>query len=206
MLPGQDKSGNDRAGKSRSIFAQHITILMRHYLAAITLVAAFCGRAVAQAPVGMPPPQGSNAPGAQPHVIVYKTKGAYAGLVPVILSPDKTRITSYPAPGDLRSGKPVVLRKGYLLDRRGINENVAFLNLTYAQYAALPEAPPMPELMAMIRDKDPLLRICDCGPRASVAPGQSNPTAASLKKLLNRWINQKLLTKRCPVVYPAAGN
>ena len=161
---------------------------------------AFCGNANGQAPAGLPP-QGGNAPGAQPNVIVYKTKGAYANLVPVVLSPDKSRIVSYPAPADVRPGgryaKPVVLHKGYLLDRRGINSGVAFLNLTYAQYAALPEAPSPDKMMTMLRDKDPLVRMCDCGLRSDVVPGQSNPTTAALKKQLNRWIDRKMLGQQC---------
>ena len=55
-----------------------------------------------------------------PIVYVYKTKADYSHQVPVIMDEARTRILSYPAPGDLKMGNglrlPTVLNKGYLLD------------------------------------------------------------------------------------------
>ena len=66
-----------------------------------------------------------------PIVYVYKTKADYSHQVPVIMDEARTRILSYPAPGDLKMGNglrlPTVLNKGYLLDNKGIGPNVAFL-------------------------------------------------------------------------------
>lgn len=108
---------------------------------------------------------------AGPSAIVYKTKKDYTNLVPVILSEDKTKIISYPAPDDVRDGAnyrtPIVLKEGYLLDKKGIGKNVAFLKLTYEQYAALAKAPSKAELMSMIVDKDPLEELCNCGNKAA---------------------------------------
>lgn len=108
---------------------------------------------------------------AGPSVIVYKTKKDYTNLVPVILSEDKTKIISYPAPDDVRDGAnyrtPVVLNDGYFLDKKGIGKNVAFLKLTYEQYAALAKAPSKAELMSMIVDKDPLEELCNCGNKSA---------------------------------------
>ena len=104
-----------------------------------------------------------------PHIIVYKTKADYRNKVPVELSEDGTRIVSYPAPGDLvdpgthKSKLPVVLHKGYLLDKRGISKNVAFLKLTYDEYPKLQSIPSLTEMYGMILDKKPLLEIYDCG-------------------------------------------
>lgn len=100
-----------------------------------------------------------------PHVIVYKTRADYRNKVPVELSEDGMRIVSYPAPGDLTATGilPVMLHKGYLLDNRGISKNVAFLKMTYTEYAKLPAAPTLTELYEMILDKKPLLQIYDCG-------------------------------------------
>ena len=82
----------------------------------------------------------------------------------------RTRILSYPAPGDLKMGNglrlPTVLDKGYLLDNKGIGPNVAFLTYTYEEYSQLPTAPSMDDLMSHILDKYPLLEIHACGRRA----------------------------------------
>jgi len=106
-----------------------------------------------------------NIPG--PRLIVYKTKKDYNNLVPVILSNDKTEIISYPHPNDLTVGNgfsiPTVLDDKYLLDNRGINENVAFLKLTYQEYSELKSVPTLKELFDNILDKNPLTELCDCG-------------------------------------------
>jgi hypothetical protein len=102
-----------------------------------------------------------------PSAIVYKTKADYSKNVPVILSADKSEIVSYPHPTDIKSGDlfqyPTVLKGGYLLDNRGVNENVAFLKLTYEEYSKMPEAPSLEILYSLIIEKDPIIKICDCG-------------------------------------------
>ena len=106
-----------------------------------------------------------NIPG--PKLIVYKTKKDYNNLVPVILSNDKTEIISYPHPSDLTVGNgfsiPTVLDDEYLLDNRGINENVAFLKLSYQEYSELKSVPTLKELFDNILDNNPLTELCDCG-------------------------------------------
>lgn len=106
--------------------------------------------------------------GANPHVVVYKTRKDYRKLVPVILSDDKTTVVSYPDPADIKkinSATPVLLHKGFLLDRRGISKNTAFLNITYEAYAKLKKAPTPEALLRMIKDKDPIIKLYDCGNR-----------------------------------------
>jgi hypothetical protein len=102
-----------------------------------------------------------------PPTMVYKTKADYSQHVPVILSDDKTVILSYPAPTDIKAGdkypSPTPLKDGYLLDNRGINANVAYLNLTYKEYAKLATAPDIKTMNTMIMDKDPLTEMCNCG-------------------------------------------
>lgn len=104
-----------------------------------------------------------------PSTIIYKTKEDYNKLVPIILSDDKTKIISYPHPSDIYvSGEysyPTELKEGYLLDNRGINKNVAFLNITYEDYSKLERVPTMDELYKMILDVDPLSEIYNCGNR-----------------------------------------
>ena len=106
---------------------------------------------------------------AGPPTIIYKTKKDYNQFVPVILSEDKSKIVSYPHPKDVfykgELAYPTKLKSGYLLDNRGINSNVAFLNITYEDYSKLEKAPLPDELFLMISDKDPLIEIYNCGNR-----------------------------------------
>ena len=50
-------------------------------------------------------------------VYIYKTKADYSHQVPVMMDEARTRILSYPAPGDLKMGDglrlPTLLNKGY---------------------------------------------------------------------------------------------
>jgi hypothetical protein len=109
-------------------------------------------------------------PGA--NAIVYKTKANYNNLVAVTLSDDKSEIISYPHPTDVYKDSlvalPTVLNKGYLLDNRGINTNVAFLKITYKEYAQLSEAPSLKVMYDMIIDKDPISEMCNCGHKESI--------------------------------------
>lgn len=101
--------------------------------------------------------------------IIYKTIKDYSDFVPVIMNADKTEIISYPAPADLfydgKLAKPTALKNGYLLDNRGITENIAFLSYTYETYSKLKQAPPSEELLLKIIDKNPLLEMYYCGSR-----------------------------------------
>lgn len=111
----------------------------------------------------------SPSPQAAPPVVIYKTTKDYSRHVPVGLSEDGTRIVSYPAVSDVKSGNrypyPTPLEDGYLLDNRGIGRNVAFLSYTYEEYAALPATPSGSELLEKVIDKHPLVEIHTCGNR-----------------------------------------
>jgi len=104
---------------------------------------------------------------AGPPVIVYKTREYYDDRVPVILSSDRKEVISYPAPSDIfykgELALPYNLGGGYLLDRRGINEFVAFLEMTYEEYSNLKEAPSAEALYKLIKDKDPIVEMWHCG-------------------------------------------
>ena len=121
---------------------------------------------------------------ASPHVYIYKMKGDYSQLVPVVMDKSRTRIVSYPAPSDLKVGgrlvTPTPLDNGYWLDNRGISSDVAFLSYTYEEYSALPQAPSMQEMLDRIVDKDPLTVIVDCGRRADYD--------GDLREAMNRYI------------------
>ena len=110
-----------------------------------------------------------NSARANPQTIVYKTVKDYNHLVPVSMNSEKTKIVSYPSPSDIyykgELALPTVLRDGYLLDNRGIDENTAFLNYTYEEYSRLSEVPPLSELIDKIKDKYPIAEIIYCGER-----------------------------------------
>ncbi|WNJ17052.1 hypothetical protein [Pontibacter sp. G13] len=130
-----------------------------------------------------------------PPAIVYKTKQDYSQLVPVLLSADKSQIVSYPHPKDLKVGGkylvPTSLSKGYWLDNKGIMGEVAFLGMTYAEYAALPEAPSLADLYDAIVDKDPMMEVCDCGSRKAFS---------DIEQQLNRLIDKRKLRTKCKAI------
>lgn len=125
--------------------------------------------AITEAPAPMNAPNKVSA--ASPKVIIYKMKKNYSKNVPVTLSEDKKTIVSYPHPRDVyTNGKlavPTQLKKGYWLDNRGINENVAFLSYTYEEYAALSSVPDLNTLYEKIVDKNPIKEMWVCGYRYS---------------------------------------
>jgi hypothetical protein len=129
---------------------------------------------------------------AMPEALVYKTRGNYKNLVPVVLSPDRKRVVSYPGSGDLKTGGeyaiPISLHHKYLLDRRGVGWHTAFLKLTYEEYGKLAEIPSPEELYKMIVDKNPLTELYDCGRREPYA---------NLVHKLNVVIDEGKLAKRC---------
>jgi hypothetical protein len=101
--------------------------------------------------------------------IVYKTVADFSDYVPVIMNKQKTEIISYPAPSDIyyegQFAKPTNLKNAYLLDNRGINENVVFLNYTYEEYSRMDSAPSLSEMKKNIKEKYPLLEMFNCGVR-----------------------------------------
>lgn len=78
---------------------------------------------------------------ALPKARIYRMTGPYKDNVPVSLGSDG-QIISYPAPADISEAqRPLPLRDGWWLDRRGVGEGSVFTRYTYAEYAALKEAP-----------------------------------------------------------------
>lgn len=110
---------------------------------------------------------GNSKPG--PRLIIYKTRNNYSDRVPVILTADKSAISSYPDINDIKNlpgiPYPDSLPSGYWLDNRGINENAAFLRITYSQFILLKKTPLPGEMYNMILDSDPLVELYDCGNR-----------------------------------------
>jgi hypothetical protein len=130
-----------------------------------------------------------------PLALVYKTRGNYNNLVPVILSDDKTTILSYPHPKDIIKGNqlmvPLELEYHYLLDNRGINKNVAFLNMTYEEYAQLENPLDISTLFNLIIDKDPLTELCNCGKKDSFK---------NEAKQINQLIKKKQIRTKCEII------
>ena len=123
-------------------------------------------------------------------VLVYKTTNNYFNNVPIILSADKSKIVSYPHPTDIKKGDkyatPTKLKNDYLLDNRGIGLNVAFLKLTYEEYAKLDETLSIDELKSLIIDDNPLIELYNCGLKSDFG---------NLEKQLNETIKKGELDK-----------
>jgi hypothetical protein len=102
-----------------------------------------------------------------PKTLIYKTRKDYSMQVPIELSADKMNIISYPDIKDVFvNGKyaiPTSLYDGFQLDNQGISANVAFLKLSYQQYASLTATPSPDSLRNLILDSDPLTVLYDCG-------------------------------------------
>lgn len=117
--------------------------------------------------VATPGPTGISNAG--PPVYIYKTRADYNKYVPVILSPDKKTLVSYPGIKDIyykgELAYPTPLNGGFLLDNRGISKDAAFLKLTYEEYSRLNKTPTLDEFMGLILDKDPFTEIYYCGTR-----------------------------------------
>lgn len=130
-----------------------------------------------------------------PPTMVYKMKGDYSNLVPVVLSDDDSSIVSYPHPMDLSSDSifllPSALEKGYWLDNKGIGSKVAFLKWTYDEYSKFDSVPDMSILIANIAYKDPLTELCDCGNKNSFK---------DVKSQLNELILRDSLRTVCKVI------
>ncbi len=100
-------------------------------------------------------------------VVVYKTYKDFSNFVPVIMNDDKTIIVSYPDQKDISTDcKPIILNEGYLLDKRGINENVVFLDITYDDYRKMERIPTLEAMNALILEKNPLIELYYCGNQA----------------------------------------
>lgn len=78
-----------------------------------------------------------------------------------------------------------------MLDNREIGENVAFLNMTYEEYAKLKEVPTLKELYGLIIDKDPLIELCNCGVKT---------VFTDQVKQLNELIDNKKLRTICKII------
>lgn len=87
---------------------------------------------------------------ALPKARIYRMTGPYADNVPITLGADG-QVISYPAPTDIsNTQRPLPLRDGWWLDRRGVGEGSVFIRYTYSEYAALREAPSLEELKKAI--------------------------------------------------------
>lgn len=97
---------------------------------------------------------------------VYKTKGDYSKLVPVILADDKSAIESSPLPSDLfvdgQFQYPAKLAQGYLLGRHGIGAQTAFLKWDYEKFFQDGALLSKKELNSLILDADPFLEMYNC--------------------------------------------
>lgn len=82
----------------------------------------------------------SPGPAALPNARIYRTNTDVDKYVPVTVNPATGELVSFPAPTDITpASMPVVLKDGWLLDRRGISPNTRFIRYTYSQYHDMSE-------------------------------------------------------------------
>lgn len=119
-----------------------------------------------------------NTPGlaALPQASIYRTSQDVDAYVPVQVNPASGELISYPAPGDITGASmPVVLKDGWLLDRRGVSPGTRFVRYTYSQYAALPQAPTPAQLMEAIIPGARVVEIATLpAPVGTVTPAQAD--------------------------------
>ena len=76
-----------------------------------------------------------------PNATAFRMNGDYANNVAVTLSPSGELIY-FPAPTDITADSaPQQLTDGWWLNNQGLGPNSVFTKYTFAEYAALPEAP-----------------------------------------------------------------
>lgn len=101
--------------------------------------------------------------------LIYKTTKDYSHNVAVTLSADKSKIESYPEPGDVyykgKLATPTPLANGYWLDNRGVSVNTAFTSYTYEEFSKLKSAPDLETFYKAIIDKNPITELYNCGNR-----------------------------------------
>ena len=85
----------------------------------------------------------------------------YSELVAVTLDATGKRIVSFPDPADLRGTdpRPLPLRDGWLLDRRGVGPRTAFLDINVSDYAALEKAPSADSLLRHVKVRSPFTEM-----------------------------------------------
>lgn len=127
-----------------------------------------------------------------PKAQIYKTNGNYIDNVAITLSQDRKSIISYPAPSDVSvNSQPIALADGYLLDRRGVGKNSAFLKITYSEYSKLKSSPSPAQLMEMI--------IPDAAVTALVRLPMTTSEAVADTAQVNQIINDGL--RGCKVIF-----
>jgi len=131
----------------------------------------------------------------QAPVMVYKTRADYSNNVPITLDETGKTLLAYPAPSDLLAGEelrlPLKLKKGYLLDQKGIQLNTAFTSYTYEEYSKLNTAPSAEDLLNSVIDTKPFTELYLCGKRSEFS---------DLVKELNELISDDL--KACKKLSP----
>ena len=85
-----------------------------------------------------------------PDATAFRMSGNYSQNVAVTLDADGNLIY-FPDPADLTAdSEPIELGEGWWLNRQGLGQHSVFTKYTFAEYAALPEAPAASQLKKMI--------------------------------------------------------
>lgn len=94
------------------------------------------------------------------NLVVYKTKADYSDKVTVQLSPEKDRVTAFPAPWNRDERWPIRLANGYLLHGVFGGFRTGITALTWDEYSKNPTASISSDsLYKLLIDKDPFLEF-----------------------------------------------
>lgn len=114
-----------------------------------------------------------------PNATAFKMNGNYSHNVAVTLNQDG-KLLYFPAPSDITAdSEPIDLGNGWWLNCQGFGPNSVFLKYTFAEYAALPEAPSPQQL------------------KLDIIPGSKVTQYVELPMRLNQAVNNLEEVREC---------
>ena len=103
---------------------------------------------------------------------VYKTRKDYSKHVPIELSADKTRVTSFSAYSDVTTKWPVKLTDGFFLNG-SIGVNTGYTSLLKVEYSESGKTISADSLYQLLIDKDPFIEFYSIDDRNNVFFGDN---------------------------------
>ena len=118
-----------------------------------------------------------------PNATAFRMSGDFAGNVAITLSPEG-EVIYFPAPSDITAdSEPIDLGNGWWLNRQGIGQNSVFTKYTFAEYAALPEAPSIEQLKFAIIPGAKVTQFVELPMNINQAPLQLDEVKEYVKNL-----------------------
>lgn len=125
---------------------------------------------------------------------VYKTKNDYSNNVALELSEDKSKITSFPGPSDIKFKWPLKLHQDFYLGGAFGGVNTGYLSLTKTEYSQYEISPGPDSLYKLLIDKDPFLEFYEYIDRHNVFANDGIDTV-KLNQLIDNGELEKYFTR-----------